>query len=62
MSSDGTETSFIRLRSSHRGQQSPTIRSRIGAVVVEESAMEFSERQGTTYKDNPHNGQRLHEF
>jgi len=62
MSSDGTESSFIPLRSWRRGQQPPAIRSRIGAVVVEESAMEFWERQGTTYKDNPHNSQRFHEF
>jgi len=55
MSSDGTEMSFIPLRSWRRGQQSPAIRSRVGAVVVEESAIEFWERQSTTYKDNPHN-------
>jgi len=55
MSSDATETSFIPLRSWRRAQQPPAIRSRIGAVVVEESAIEFWERQSTTYKDNPHN-------
>jgi len=62
MSSDGTETCFIHLHSWHQGQQSPAMRSRIGAVVVEGSAMEFWERQGTPYEDNPHNSQRFHEF
>jgi len=61
MSFDATETSFIPLRSWHRSQQSPAIRSRIGGVVVEESDIELWERQGT-YKVNPHNGQRFHEF
>jgi len=61
MSSDATETSFIPLRSWRRAQQPPAIRSRIGAVVVEESAIEFRERQGT-YKDSSHKGQRFHEF
>jgi len=50
-----TETSFISLRSWHRAQRSPAIRFRIGAVVVEESAIELWDRQGT-YKDNSHKG------
>jgi len=62
MSSDATETSFILLRSWRRAQQPPSIRSRIGAVVVEGSAIRFWERQGTTDKDNPHKGQRSHGF
>ena len=41
LSSDATETSFIPLHSWRRAQQSPAIGSRIGAVVVEESAIEF---------------------
>jgi len=39
--SDATETSFIPGRSWRRAQQSPAIRFRIGAVVVEESVIEF---------------------
>jgi len=58
---DGTETSFIPLRSWHRAQQPPAIRSRIGPAAVEESPIEFWDCQGT-YKDNPHKGQRFHEF
>jgi len=61
MSFDATETSFIPLRGRRRAQQSPAIRSRVGPVVVEESDIELWERQGT-YKDNPHKGQRYHEF
>jgi len=61
LSSDATETSFIPLRSWRRAQQSPAIRFRIGAVVVEGYAIEFWDRQGT-YKDNPHKGQRFHGF
>jgi len=45
MGSDATETSCIPLRSWHRAQQPPAIRSRIGAVVVEESVIEFWDRQ-----------------
>jgi len=41
MSFDATETSFIPLRSWHRAQQPPAIRSRIGPAVVEESAIGF---------------------
>jgi len=62
ISSDGTEMSFIPLRSWHRGQWSRAIRLRIGAVVVEESAIELWVPHGTIYKDNPHNGQRVHRF
>ena len=62
MGSDATETSFIPLPSWRRAQQPPAIRSRIGAVVVEESAIKLWELQGTTYKDNPHNSQRFHGF
>jgi len=28
---------------------------------MQESDIELWERQGTTYKDNPHNSQRFHE-
>ena len=50
------------LGSWRRAQQSPAIRSRIGAVVVEESVIEVWDRQGTS-NDNPHhNGQRFHGF
>jgi len=38
---DATEMSFIPARSGRRAQQSPAIRFRIGAVVVEESAIEL---------------------
>jgi len=62
MGSDGTETFFIPLRSWHRAQQPPAIGSRIGAVVVEGSAIEFWESRSTTYKNNPHKGQRFHEL
>ena len=41
LSFDATETAFIPLRSWCRAQQSHAIRSRIGAVVLEESVMEF---------------------
>jgi len=61
MRSDVTVTPFIPLRSWHRDRQSPAIRSRIGAVVVQDSAIRFWDRQGT-YKDDSHKGQRLHEF
>ena len=54
--------SFIPLRSWHRGQRSRAIGLRIGAVVVQESAIELWERQGTIYTDNPHKGQRFHRF
>ena len=42
---DATQTSFIPLRSCRRAQQPPAIRSRIGAVVVVESAIEVWDRQ-----------------
>jgi len=45
MGSDATETSFIPLSSWRRAQQSPAIRFRIGAMVVEESVIEFWDRQ-----------------
>jgi len=61
MSSDATGTYLIPLRSWHRAQQPPAIRFGIRKVVVEESAIEFGDPQGT-YKDNPHKGQRFHEF
>jgi len=61
LSSDATETSLIPLRSWRRAQRSPAIRIRIGAVVVEESAIEFWDRQSTN-KDNPHKSQRFPEY
>jgi len=45
MDFDTTRMSFILLRSWYSGQESPAIRSRIGAVVVEESLMESWDRQ-----------------
>jgi len=45
LSADATEKSFIPLRSWRRAQQSPAIRFRIGAEVVEESVIEFWDRQ-----------------
>jgi len=45
MSYDATETSFIPLSSWRPAQQSPAIRSRIGGMVVEESVIEFWDRQ-----------------
>jgi len=51
LSSDATETYLIPPRSRRQGQQPPAIGSRIGPAVVEESAIEFWDRQGT-YKDN----------
>jgi len=45
MGSDETETSFIPLRSWRRAQQPPAIGTRIGAVVVEESVIEFYDQQ-----------------
>jgi len=41
---DATETSFIPPRSGRRAQQSPAIRFRIRAVVVEEFAIELWDR------------------
>jgi len=61
MSFDATETFFIPPRSWRRAQHPPAIVSRIGLAVVEESAIEFWDRQGT-YKDNSHKGQRFPEF
>ena len=61
LSLDATEISFIPLRRWHREQQSPAIRFRIRAVVVEESAIEFWDRQAI-YKDNSHKGQRFHDL
>jgi len=48
MSLDATEASFIPLRRWRRAQQSPAIGSRIGSVLVEESAIEFWDRQHPT--------------
>jgi len=43
--SDATKTSFIPLGSWRQAPQPPAIRSRIGTVVVEESVIEFWDRQ-----------------
>jgi len=48
MSFDATKTSIILQCSSCRAQYSPAIGSRIGAVVVEQSAIEFLDRQHLT--------------
>jgi len=53
MSSDGTEMSFIPLRSWCRGQQPPAIRSRIGAVVVEESTKSSGSARVLAIKTTP---------
>jgi len=58
---DATEVYLIPLRSRRQGQQPPAIGSRIGPAVVEESDIRLWDRQGT-YQDNPHKGQRFHEF
>jgi len=55
-----TETYPIPLRTWHRAQQSPAIGFRIGAVVVEESAIEFWNRQGTYIVKTTHT--RVSEF
>ena len=47
MGFDATETSFVPLRSWRRAQQPPAIGSRIGPAVVEESVIEYWDRQGT---------------
>jgi len=60
LSSDATGTSIIPLRSWCRARRCPAIRFRIGAVVVEESAIELWDRQ-STYKDNPHKSHRFPE-
>jgi len=52
---DATEMSFIPLRIWRRAQQSPAIRFRIGAVVVEGSAIGFWERHCTDI-DNSYKG------
>jgi len=52
LSSDATETSFIPLRSWPRAQRPPAIRFRIGAVVVEESVIEFWDRQDSIQPGN----------
>ena len=54
-------TYLIPLCSWRRAQRSPAIGSRIGPLVVEESAIEVWDRQGT-YKDNSHKGQRFPEL
>ena len=61
MSRNMTQTSFIPLRSRGRAQRPRATRFRIGAVCLEESGIEFWERQGT-YKDCSHKGQRFHVF
>jgi len=61
LSSDATETFLIPLRSWCQARQSPAIGFRIGAVVVEESAIEFLDRHGI-YKDNSQKGERFPEF
>ena len=62
MSFEVPETYLIPLPSTCRSQRSPAIRFRIGAAVVEGSAIEFWDGQGTIYKDNSHKGQRFPEF
>jgi len=47
MSFDATETYLIPPRSWRRAQQPSAIRSRIGPAVMEESAIEFWDRQHT---------------
>jgi len=58
MGSDATETTFIPLRSWHRAQQSPAIGFRIGAVVVEESVIEFWDCQDSIQPCNLMNKDR----
>ena len=47
MGFDATETYLILPRSRRRAQQPSAIRSRIGPAVMEESAIEFWDRQHT---------------
>ena len=47
MDLDATETYLIPPRSWRQAQQPPAIGSRIGQLVVEESAIEFWDRQYT---------------
>ena len=61
LSSHATEMFFIPLRSWRRAQRPPASTFRIGAVVVEGSAIEFGDRQGI-YKDYTHKGQRFPEL
>jgi len=51
MSLDATEMYLILPRRWHRAQHSTAISSSIGLPVVEESAIELRERQGTFCKD-----------
>jgi len=44
-----TETSFIPLHSGRQAQQSPAIQCMIGAVVLEESVMGFSDQQQSIF-------------
>ena len=52
MSFDATETYLIPLGSCRQAQQPPAIRSRIGQMVVEESAIELWDRQHTIQSCN----------
>ena len=47
-----TERSFIPLRSRLQAQPHPAIRSQIGALVVQESASEFWNRQDSIQPSN----------
>ena len=57
MGLDATGTYPIPLCSWRQAQRTPSIRLRIGAAVVAESAIEFCDCQGI-YEDNSHKGQR----
>ena len=52
MSFNATKTYLIPARSWRQAQQPPAIRSRIGQLVVEESAIEFWDRQHTIQSCN----------
>jgi len=61
MGFDATGTYLTPLHSWRQAQQSRAIRSRIGAVVMKQSAREVWDHHGI-YKDNSYKGQRLREF
>ena len=59
MGLDATETYLIPPHSWRQAQQPPAIRSRIGQLVVEESAIEFWDRQYIIqYSNIMNNGRR----
>ena len=58
MGYDATETSFIPLHSWRPAQHPPAIRPRIGAIVVEESVIQFWDPQHSIQPGNLMNKDR----